>query len=128
MGFLGVKTALRLLVCGGRDFADRARVYAALDRELEANPGLVMCCGYNPGDKRFQGADQLAYEWAKDRGVSGSAFPAHWRKEGRSAGPKRNRRMFAAFKPDRIMAFPGGAGTADMCSVGHAAGVPVATA
>jgi len=116
---------MRLLVCGGRDYADKAHVWGELDRELAADPNLVICVGYDPEDPRFQGADQLAYEWAKARGVRGSAFPAHWKAHGRSAGPKRNRRMFAAFSPDRIKFFPGGRGTADMCSVGLAAGIPV---
>lgn len=117
--------AVRLLVCGGRDYADREHLFATLDDWLTRSPGMVLGVGYNPADKRFQGADQLAYEWAVSRGVKGACYPAHWKALGRAAGPRRNRRMFETFKPTAVQAFPGGRGTADMCGVASEAGVPV---
>jgi len=94
----------RLIVCGGRTYEDRARVFEVLDflapREIAHGAAL--------------GADTLAGEWAMERQVPCSRFKALWETEGRSAGPKRNRRMFASFEPDGTVAFPGGAGTADM--------------
>jgi hypothetical protein len=97
----------RLIVCGGREYADRVVIYTVLDllapREIaqgEAN-----------------GADSLAKAWAAERGVPCARFPALWNIEGKSAGPKRNRRMFAGFEPDGTVSFPGGRGTADMENV-----------
>jgi hypothetical protein len=42
-----------------------------------------------------------------------------------AAGPRRNRRMLVAFKPDVVLAFPGGAGTASCCAVARELGIPV---
>ncbi len=118
---------MRVLVCGGRDYSDAAYVSAVLDVALSDHPNMVLGAGYDPKDDRFQGADQLAVEWAKARGVQGFCYPAYWTKEGRSAGPKRNQRQLEKFRPDILVAFPGGAGTADMISRAERAGVTVAT-
>ncbi len=97
----------RLIVCGGREYADRIRVFEVLDllapREIAQGEAL--------------GVDSLAKAWATERGVPCARFPALWNVEGKSAGPKRNRRMFAGFEPDGTVAFPGGRGTADMENV-----------
>lgn len=47
------------------------------------------------------------------------------RLEGKAAGPIRNQRMLDDGKPDRVLAFPGGRGTANMVKLAKAAGVPV---
>ena len=52
-------------------------------------------------------------------------FPADWKTYGRAAGPLRNARMIAEGKPDLVLAFPGGRGTADMTRKARAAGVEV---
>jgi len=44
---------------------------------------------------------------------------------GRAAGPVRNAQMLAEGKPDFVVAFPGGRGTADMCKQARARGVKV---
>lgn len=44
---------------------------------------------------------------------------------GKAAGPIRNQRMLDEGKPDLVVAFPGGRGTADMVRRAKAAGVPV---
>lgn len=115
---------MRVLVCGGRKYANRDRVYDVLD-DLRKEDSLEIGCGYNPKSKTYQGADQLAYEWAKDRGVPGRAYPAHWSLHGNAAGPMRNQRMLEQFRPERVVALPGGGGTADMVRRAQAAGVPV---
>ena len=97
----------RLIVCGGRDYVDRERVFMVLD-ELE--PKEIAHGGAT-------GADTLALEWAKARNVPYKTYRALWQSEGRSAGPKRNRRMFASFAPDGTVAFTGGDGTEDMENV-----------
>jgi hypothetical protein len=52
-------------------------------------------------------------------------YVAQWKKHGRAAGPIRNQRMLDKGKPDLVVAFPGGRGTADMIRRAERAGVPV---
>lgn len=109
---------MKLLVCGGRDFADRDLVYLTLTAAHIHGGCTEIICGYDPANKRFQGADQLAYEWAQEAEFPCRTFPADWDTWGRSAGPRRNSQM-ASDGPDECLAFPRadgswGAGTLDM--------------
>ncbi len=98
---------IRLLVCGGRTYDDKAQLFADLDA-IHANPGiaLIITGGAN-------GADKLAEKWAADRDVPLSVYPADWSK-GLFAGPARNQKMVDFGRPDLVLACPGGNGTADM--------------
>lgn len=78
------------------------------------------------------GADEWARMWV--RGVqnyrdgpkaSWLGFPANWKSHGKGAGPIRNQKMIDEGKPDLVLAFPGGRGTADMVRRAKAAGVRV---
>jgi hypothetical protein len=71
------------------------------------------------------GADTLAYQWATARGIPPKVYQANWRRLGPEAGPIRNRRMLDRGKPDLVIAFSGGRGTADMMEVARRAGVHV---
>lgn len=118
--------AERILVCGGRAYNDAAQIDRILRAEAEREFGeIVIICGYNPDDAKFQGADELAFKWARSRGVPCFPFPAPWGKHGRSAGPLRNRRMFDCGLPTKGIAFPGGVGTANMVGILRANSVPV---
>jgi predicted polyphosphate/ATP-dependent NAD kinase len=108
---------MRVLVCGGRTYNDRKAVYAALDH-LNPQPKAVIHGGAN-------GADRIADDWADDRGITTIAYHADWTKHGKAAGPIRNALMLAESKPDLVLAFPGGNGTADMVARAKAANVPV---
>lgn len=108
----------RVLVCGGRNYSDRNLVFAALDALA---PSAIAEGG-------ARGADALAREWAELHGVPWQTYPAAWISHGRAAGPIRNRQMLAEFKPDLVLAFPGGVGTAHMKSIAMSAGVRVVTA
>lgn len=110
---------MRLLVCGGRDYADRENVFRALD-ELHREPGIAVVI-----HGAAKGADELAAEWAKARGIEQETYPADWKKHGRAAGPIRNGEMLRDSRPDALLAFSGGPGTADMVKKANAAGVPV---
>lgn len=110
---------MKLLVCGGRDFTDRAFVFACLDRADAKRRVMLLAHG------AARGADALADEWAEARGISRLPFPADWEAHGKAAGARRNAEMLAAFAPDGAVAFPGGPGTADMVRRLRAAGVPV---
>lgn len=57
-----------------------------------------------------------------------TCFRADWEQCGRQAGPLRNARMLAEGRPDAVIAFPGGKGTADMVRKARAAGLPVVEA
>jgi hypothetical protein len=104
-----------MLVCGGRGYLDAERI----DRVLDVlGPSLVI-----HGDAR--GADSMAANWAAKRGVPHKLFQAEWQRLGKVAGPLRNRQMLREGKPDLVVAFPGGAGTADMVGASMQNGVPV---
>ena len=98
----------RILVCGGRDFDDRA----ALDRMLDVMHANAPVTAVIHGAAR--GADSLAGAWARANGIEEIACPADWKTHGRRAGPIRNRAMLTDHKPDVVLVFPGGRGTADM--------------
>lgn len=105
----------RVLVCGGRDFDD----FGSLNRELHRHDVSVVIHG------NARGADWLADRWARANAVDRLAFPADWETHGRAAGPKRNQRMLDEGRPDLVIAFPGGRGTADMVRRARKAGVKV---
>lgn len=111
---------VRVLVCGGRDYDDWETIKTTLDG-LSAKYGAVDAVIYGAAT----GADSLVREWAKLRRVPHIGFPAEWPRLGKAAGPLRNQRMLADGKPDLVVAFPGGRGTADMVRRAKAAGVEV---
>ena len=61
----------------------------------------------------------------KDRGVPFDVYMADWKRLGRKAGPIRNQRMLVEGKPDLVVAFPGGKGTAGMVTLARNASVEV---
>lgn len=108
---------MRVLVCGGRDYSEDSHmeeILCDLPRE-----GLVIIHG---GAK---GADACAARWAKCYGVPSHEFPANWNEHGRAAGPIRNQTMIERGKPDLVIAFEGGPGTADMVRRAKKAGIEV---
>lgn len=107
---------MRVLVTGGRSYSNRNRVAEEL-RKLE--PTEVICGG-------APGADFLAHSWALRADVKRTAVFANWRKHGKAAGPMRNQKM-VDMKPDVVLAFPGGRGTADCVRRARAAGIPIIT-
>lgn len=104
----------RVLVCGGRDYADESRVALEL---VEVQPTVVIHGG-------CRGADFLAHLWSQENGIPEECFAADW-SQGKKAGPLRNAKMLTEGKPDVVVAFPGGRGTEDMVARARAAGVPV---
>lgn len=106
-----------VLVCGGRDYANRAQVWATLDSVASYHPG----CAIVQGGAR--GADALAKAWAVERGHPCFTADAHWGYYGKRAGGLRNGWMLAFLRPDFVIHFPGGTGTTDMVRKARAAGV-----
>jgi hypothetical protein len=110
---------VRLLVCGGRSYADEARLVSALEEIHATHPISCVIHGASTG------ADAIADRWAVEHRIGVARFQAHWEIEGRAAGPLRNKRMLREGRPDLVVAFPGGRGTADMVRQAKAFGVPV---
>lgn len=109
----------RVLVCGGRDYRDHERVNAVLTKlHREVGIDLIIQGG-------ARGADELAFGWARAYGVPDEQYDADWENQGSFAGPARNTRMLNEGKPDLVIAFPGGRGTADMVRKARKAGVQV---
>lgn len=125
-----------VLICGARDFADRAFFDLAMERWIAKHgvPALVI-------EGCARGADSLAEAWATDRGVRIAHYPADWTpkpggptRQGAygaynpAAGPERNQLMLNA-GPHAVIAFSRGLaksrGTADMVRRSREAGVPV---
>lgn len=108
----------RVLVCGGREYADREELYETLDSFHETRPFAALIHG------AARGADTLAGEWARERGVPEITRPADWQRHGRAAGPIRNHEMLRE-SLDLVVAFPGGRGTAHMVRIAIEAGLQV---
>ncbi len=111
---------MRVLVCGGRDYDGAKRLNEELYRIHKETPITHIIEG------GARGADQLAGMWAAVAGgVEHLLFLADWGSYGKAAGAIRNQRMLTEGKPDLVVAFPGGAGTADMVRRAEAAGIKV---
>jgi hypothetical protein len=116
---------MRVLVCGGRNYADERFAFALLDR-IDAEHEIAAVIHGGAG-----GADAIGRNWTyhdcNARGVEREriCFPANWSKHGNAAGPIRNQQMLDEGGPDLVVAFPGGRGTADMVRRANAAGVRV---
>lgn len=108
---------MRVLVCGGREYDDWDKVDLALDPFKSGDTTIIQ-----GGAK---GADFLAKAWAKYYNVPSEEYPADWKKYGKAAGGIRNQRMIDEGKPNLVVAFPGGVGTADMVRRAKAANIEV---
>ena len=104
---------MKVLVCGGRYFTGLQAVIT-LGNALLAIHKETPITEIIHGAAR--GADTLAEKFGEYFGIPTRAFPADWKKYKNSAGPIRNKQMLVEGNPDVVVAFPGGAGTANMVS------------
>lgn len=110
---------MRVLVCGGRKFFNKVLFRGEMNMlHADINITLIIHGGAN-------GADWLAKYWAASVGIPSEQYKADWAGQGRSAGPRRNAIMLRESRPDLVVAFPGGSGTADMVKKAKKAGVKV---
>lgn len=110
---------MRVLVCGGRYFENSDLLDKTLRRLASANQIDCIIEG------NARGADRMAGFWARKQRIDNLKFNAEWEKYGPGAGPKRNQRMLDEGRPDLVVAFAGGKGTADMVRRARAAGIEV---
>jgi hypothetical protein len=119
---------MRILVCGGRDYS-KTFVFNWLERNLRDEVSFKL--GVNVWtlthiiEGGARGADEGAREWGLSEGVTVLTYQANWKRDGKAAGPKRNALMLNEGKPDVVVAFPGGRGTANMTSQAAASGIPI---
>lgn len=120
---------MRVLICGGRDYP-RSEAWNWLERNLHDYLAEATGCHASVTITAIihggaRGADEGAADWAKSEYIPVIAFPADWKRDGKAAGPIRNRKMLTEGKPDIVVALPGGKGTADMVRQSRSAGLPV---
>lgn len=110
----------RVLICGGRDYTGYLH-FASVMAKLKAEHGPFKTVIHGGGT----GADWCAHLWANSPigHVEEIEFKADWELFGKSAGPIRNQRMIDEGKPELVIAFPGGRGTADMVRRAKAANI-----
>lgn len=99
----------RILVCGGRDYNESARLFREMDKLVEhfANKFCIIEGGAS-------GADFFAGKWAQSKGIPFMVMPANWGFYDKAAGTIRNEWMVDWCLPDLCVAFPGGIGTQRM--------------
>lgn len=108
-----------VLVCGGRDYVNYVKLALELNNLHEHYKFDCLVSG------GARGADSLAEHWANQKGIPTKIYKADWERDGKAAGPIRNELMLRAGKPDLVVSFPGGAGTADMVRRAQKANIPV---
>lgn len=104
------------LFCGSRHWSDPEPIAHAIDMLPDLT---IVVEGGAPG------ADTIAREAARERGLHVATVPANW-KNGPSAGPRRNCAMLL-LRPDVVYAFPfdDSRGTWGMVKLARAAGIEV---
>jgi UDP-N-acetylmuramoylalanine-D-glutamate ligase len=110
---------MKVLVCGGRNFNDPITLGSWLGGVHKQRGISLLIEGGAPG------ADFMARKFAEWQAIPVRTFEADWKRHGRAAGPIRNKQMLEEGKPDLVVAFPGGRGTANMVEQARAAGVEV---
>jgi hypothetical protein len=131
---------VKVLVCGGRYYARVPRFcegeeYARLGARARHEKDILetVMAELWDGGKGMRhlvhggalGADMAAGHWAERHGVFQEVYEADWDGYGRAAGPMRNRLMLDDSRPDLVVAFPGGRGTANMVSIARMKNYPV---
>lgn len=105
---------MRILVCGGRHYSDWPKVRQVLGDLCDKHSAL-----FNPTDNWLP-SDIVIMTGACPTGADDLAALS----TAGAAGPIRNQQMLDDGKPDLVVAFPGGKGTADMVRRARVAGIP----
>lgn len=113
-----------LCVTGGRNYDNRQKLNLVLNRVLERFEVTLLIEG------GATGTDYWARLWAEEQGIKVKTYEADWNNilaaeavightpfgidYNKLAGFVRNQKMLDEGKPNLVIAFPGGRGTADM--------------
>lgn len=143
---------MRILVCGGRNYGHVVRTTGNPREEppetqerIKENIFIQDSLGeivnkvsvhYNPNNNWLptditiihggaRGADSAAGVFAAVNFCQEEVYQADWKTNGKAAGFIRNKQMLVEGKPDLVVAFPGGKGTAMMVKLAKTAGVKV---
>lgn len=100
-----MRTGHYVLVTGGRGYRDYGHVKRVLDEE---RPMVVV-----QGECPYGGTDALAARWCEETGTPCIGMKAPWARLKRGAGPVRNGWMLDYLPIYKVIAFPGGDGTAN---------------
>ena len=122
---------MRILVTGSRHYSDYD-YFSKMMNQFCFRPGFVTDTIIHGA---AQGVDTMAGRWVRETNsmrnhdpvITEIEEPAKWRGHGKAAGPIRNKLMLDKHKPDVVLAFPGGKGTANMTKLAKWYGVPVVT-
>lgn len=96
-----------LCVTGGRDFFDKKYIFDKLDKVNKKRNITLLIEG---GEK---GVDTICKKWAIKNKIPVAEEKAEWDRLGIKAEMIRNKRMLKRYKPDLLLAFEGGKGTAN---------------
>lgn len=107
---------MRVMVTGGRGFADYSLAAATLGRYLSTADTLV--------HGACRGCDEICARIAQETGIVTEPHPAQWDRYGKAAGPIRNREMIDS-GIDLVIVFPGGRGTANAERLARERGIRV---
>ena len=132
---------MRILVCGGRDYGaptDDPELKELRKKQYHHVQTVLDQLLYDPNDEYHmpykdaciihgaaKGADTAAWDYTAVHWTDCIPFPADWDRYGKDAGPIRNKQMLDKGKPNLVVAFPGGKGTANMIKQAKEAGIPV---
>lgn len=129
---------MRLIVSGSRSLNAPILVARYLSRLTPTGPHTLIHGACNTLDEEHRpillrpgqppGADRLAHFFALAHQWHVQAYPAQWSIHGNRAGPIRNHVMATQGGADRLLAFPGGAGTASMIAAARTHGIPITLA
>lgn len=87
----------RIIIGGYRNFNDYEVFKNFVDSCIGDENEITVLSGY------CKGADLMAEQYAKEKGLSLELYPAEWEKYGKAAGPIRNKQMVE--KADMVIAF-----------------------
>lgn len=94
-----------LCVTGGRNYDNKKVIRRNLEKVNDENEIKLLIEG------EATGADILCRRWAVKNKIPTARVKPDWKRLGDKAGMKRNTEMLKTYKPNLLLAFPGGVGT-----------------
>ena len=105
-------------IAGGKEVADGAAVWTALDRTRAKHEDMVLLHGGSPG------VEKIAASWAEARGVHQVVCRPDWNAHGKAAPFRRNDELLKLL-PKGLIAFPGSGITGNLVDKARQLGIPV---